>query len=306
MQAQWENLCRVRQELERYKQEVECKLSAHPHVPELQSAVETLTLCRRKIREVDDLIKDAAKHKRPSTRRREQIAEQLLTSLRAARVLLLQDEQKLQAHLKRHKDNLKASLRVARSALADHACDELEWGTSDQQRFEFFIRVAPTRRDEARRRFSERWPELKTEAPLLPGPSRSNRPLHARENRAESKDVPASDGAGQWQFSYRSERCNSLSPLPPDLEQARLLLNNLLAEDRLVADAEQVLGKLVAVTRVSKQERQQLPKVGRCEPRGWKIVHIGCHRALISISEDLRRITFLVRPRSRAYERAHH
>ncbi len=188
--------------------------------------------------------------------------------------------------------------------------DSLQWATQDRDHLQWTLDHEPSYRDDVIHSYRTKFP-LDTLADLLPPPT--PRPVQVqnlpkarrKKNRSSPPATPktTSSEPQSWRFFVTFNADDPGSELPQEHDQ---FLSNLKSALHKAAyhnlDVQLVYDKLLAVTHMSTQQRQEMNKVVDIEPLGWKILRVGMkHRLFLSIDEDRCVIRFLPRPRKKSY-----
>lgn len=215
------------------------------------------------------------------------------------------------------KRGLKETLRAAKGGLARSDAEMLRWAALDRARLAWFLRQAPTRREEALRVFVESHPSEDLREFLPPVPPSAERahelkdPLRKRRKRAPlevpneaESPRPPSEPQRSWTLVWTNEAQSEEVVIPEDPKARPPVLKRLLtAAGHASASPRLILAAISRVTAMSVQQRQTIRKLAKLYPEGWKVISVGSYRLFLDVDESARRIRTLVRHRREAYAR---
>jgi hypothetical protein len=265
---------------------------------------------RRMIFELEAPIEEVEKSFRKSNAEEEQKqkeAERVLNDA-LARIAMIRD------HYRQTVKSLEVAIRETEQRRQQYCAEEIEWGTQSRVHLEWMLKNQSSYKDDLIRRYKVRFPtdNLLDLFPPLPistpiasksnGKKRRSKPLASLSPVAE--DIPVTHQA--WRFWVTFNANDTGQELSVEKDSFLGILQSALDKATYFSlDVRLAYDKLLAVTKMSKQQRQEMNKIVRGELLGWKILRLGKkHRFFLLIDEDKRHIRFLPRQRKKSY--SHH
>lgn len=243
---------------------------------------------------------------------REQIAEEERKRRVVAQVLqeTLDRIAAIEGHYRQTKRQLREAIQETERRRQQLYEDSVQWAVQDRHHLQWTLEREASCRDDVIRRYRTKFP-TDTLSDLLPSPT--TQLVQARsfpKARRKRKDValPATPPATAltaktWRFFITFNEEDQGDELSG--EEA-LFLSDLQEVLRKAAyhslNVQIVYNKLLAVTRMTVQQRQEMDKVVEAQPAGWKILRLGRkHRVFLSIDEDTCQVRFMPRLRKKSY-----
>lgn len=189
--------------------------------------------------------------------------------------------------------------------------DSLQWASQDRGHLEWTLEHESLYRDDVIRRYRTRFPTDNLFDLLPPPVSQPVQVQNLPKARRKKNGLPlpaavpktAVSTPQTWRFFVTFNASDPGLELPQEPDK---FLSGLQSALDTVAyhslDVQLVYDKLLAVTRMTTQQRQEMHKVVEVEPLGWKILRVGRkHRLFLSIDEDECCMRFLPCPRKKSY-----
>ncbi len=185
--------------------------------------------------------------------------------------------------------------------------DKIAWAGQNYIHLTWILNNEPSYKDDAIRCYQLQHPEdnLSDICPIVFSPQSNSSPVRMpRPNKVAAVVVPEMASPPQpWKFYVTFGEHQSRKELPSTQKQfIKELQTALSTVDYEHLPAKLAYKKLIWVGNMSVQQRQEMDKVLKGEPIGWKILHVGKkHRLFLFIDETNRQIVFLPCPRKNAY-----
>lgn len=216
----------------------------------------------------------------------------------------------INSHYRKTKQCLEQEILQMENARQQCHADEVEFATQDRSHFEWILKYDPSYKDDVVRRYRVRFPGESLED-LFPSPMRvlSSCKKQKRRSQASVQTVPIPEATlvpqKSWRLWVTFSATEPGQELPQSQDQFVKILQTVLlarAECRSL-DPKIVYDKLMMVSGMSMQQRQEMNKLADVEPRGWKKLRAGKrHRLFLLIDEEKQHIRFLPYPRKKAYD----
>lgn len=189
--------------------------------------------------------------------------------------------------------------------------NEIEWATQSRNHLEWMLKHEPSYKDDVFRRYKERFktdsltdlfPPILTPTPIIQKTNGKKRRSCASPLSPVVAEV-VSAAPQPWRFWVTFNTNDLGQELPQERDQFLSTLQSALGKANYYSlGVGLVYDKLMKVSRMSMQQRQEMNKVVEAEPLGWKILRAGKkHRLFLLIDEEGRHIRFLPCQRKKSY-----
>src|SRR3989344_3320546 len=217
----------------------------------------------------------------------------------------------IEKHYRQTKHSLEDAIRETERKRFQCRAEEINWATQSRSHLEWMLEHQPSYRDEILGRYKMRFPadNLSDLFPPIPTSTRevkrvNTKKRHSRSCAPAALVVETTTVAPQsWRFWVTFNANDPGQELPQAKDQFLQNLQSAIDKEAYHnLDVQLVYEKLLAVTKMSMQQRQEMHKLIGTEPMGWKILRAGKkHRLFLLIDEEMRHIRFLPRQRKKSY-----